>query len=69
MINIQNSKETAHKKLEERNNKIVSDFKTTFYRINNRDALDSEIIDNLKDKMDMPTLLKIIESQKNYTLV
>ena len=69
VINIQNSKETAHKKLEERNNKIVSDFKTTFYRINNRDALDSEIIDNLKDKMDMPTLLKIIESQKNYTLV
>ena len=69
VINIQNSKETAHKKLEERNNKIVSDFKTTFYRINNRDALDSEIIDNLKDKMDMPILLKIIESQKNYTLV
>ena len=69
VINIQNSKETAHKKLEERNNKIVSDFKTTFYRINNRDALDTEIIDNLKDKMDMPILLKIIESQKNYTLV
>ena len=69
VINIQNSKETAHKKLEERNNKIVSDFKTTFYRINNRDALDTEIIDNLKDKMDMPTLLKVIESQKNDTLV
>lgn len=69
VINIQNSKETAHKKLEEKNNKIVSDFKTTFYRINNRDALDTEIIDNLKDKMDMPILLKIIESQKNDTLV
>ena len=69
VINIQNSKETAHKKLEEKNNKIVSDFKTTFYRINNRDALDTEIIDNLKDKMDMPTLLKVIESQKNDTLV
>ena len=69
VINIQNSKETAHKKLEEKNNKIVSDFKKTFYRINNRDALDTEIIDNLKDKMDMPILLKIIESQKNDTLV
>ena len=69
VINLQNSKEFASKKLEEKNNKIVSDFKTTFYRINNRDALDSEIIDNLKDKLEMHTLLKIIESLKSYTLV
>jgi hypothetical protein len=69
VINLQNSKEFASKKLEEKNNKLVSDFKTTFYRINNRDALDSEIIDNLKDKLDMPILLKIIESQKSDTLV
>jgi hypothetical protein len=69
VINLQNSKESAHKKLEEKNNKIVSDFKVTFYRINNRDALDSEIIDNLKDKLEMHTLLKIIESQKSDTLV
>jgi hypothetical protein len=69
VINLQNSKEFASKKLEEKNNKIVSDFKTTFYRINNRDALDSEIIDNLKDKLEMHTLLKIIESQKSDTLV
>jgi hypothetical protein len=69
VINLQNSKEFASKKLEEKNNKIVSDFKTTFYRINNRDALDSEIIDNLKDKLEMHTLLKIIESLKSDTLV
>ena len=69
MINLQNSKEFASKKLEEKNNKLVSDFKTTFYRINNRDALDSEIIDNLKDKLEMHTLLKIIESLKSDTLV
>jgi hypothetical protein len=69
VINLQNSRESAHKKLEEKNNKIVADFKTTFYRINNRDALDSEIIDNLKDKLEMPILVKIIESQKNDTLV
>jgi hypothetical protein len=69
VINLQNSRESAHKKLEEKNNKIVADFKTTFYRINNRHALDSEIIDNLKDKLEMHTLLKIIESQKSYTLV
>lgn len=69
VINLQNNKETAQKKLEEKNNRVVSDFKTTFYRINNRDALDSEIIDNLKDKLEMPTLIKVIESQKNDTLV
>jgi hypothetical protein len=69
VINLQNSKEFASKKLEEKNNKIVSEFKTTFYRINNRDALDSEIIDNLKDKLEMHILLKIIESQKSDTLV
>ena len=69
VINLQNSKEIASKKLEEKNNKLVSDFKTTFYRINNRDALDSEIIDNLKDKLEMHTLLKIIESLKSDTLV
>lgn len=69
VINLQNNKEFASKKLEEKNNKIVADFKTTFYRINNRDALDSEIIDNLKDKLEMPILLKIIESQKSDTLV
>jgi hypothetical protein len=69
VINTQNNKETTQKRFNEKNNKIVSDFKVTFYRINNRDALDSEIIDNLKDKVDMSTLVKIIETQKNDTLV
>jgi hypothetical protein len=69
VINMQNNKETTQKRFNEKNNKIVSDFKVTFYRINNRDALDSEIIDNLKDKVDISTLVKIIETQKNDTLV
>jgi hypothetical protein len=69
VINIQNNKENAVKKIDEKNKKIVADFKITFYRINNRDALDSEIIDNLKDKLEMPILLKIIESLKSDTLV
>jgi hypothetical protein len=69
VINMQNNKENAVKKVDEKNKKIVADFKITFYRINNRDALDSEIIDNLKDKLEMPILLKIIESLKSDTLV
>ena len=69
VINMQNNKENAVKKVDEKNKKIVADFKITFYRINNRDALDSEVIDNLKDKLEMPILLKIIESLKSDTLV
>lgn len=69
VINAQNNREISRKKISENNNKLVSEFKNTFFKIHNRDALDDEIIDNLKDKMGMTTLLQIIESQKNDTLV
>ena len=69
VINAQNSKEISRKKISEKNNRLVSDFKNTFFKINNRQALDDEIIDNLKDKIEMITLLQIIESHKNDTLV
>ena len=36
-------------------------FKTTFFNINNREPLDSEILDNLKDKYDINMLIKIID--------
>jgi hypothetical protein len=69
IINIQNNKDIIQHKNNEKYNKIVSDFKITFYKINNRDALDSEIIDNLKNKIEMPNLLKIIDLQKSDSLV
>jgi len=69
IINIQNNKDIIQHKNNEKYNKIVSDFKITFYKINNRDALDSEIIDNLKNKIDMQNLLKIIDLQKSDSLV
>ena len=46
---------------EKQNMEQIMSFKRTFYDINNRDALDSEIIDNLKDKIEMQMLLKILE--------
>jgi len=46
---------------EKQNIDTVLNFKRTFYNINNREALDSEITDNLKDKIDLPILVKIIE--------
>ena len=65
IINIQNNKDIIQHKNNEKYNKIVSDFKITFYKINNRDALDSEIIDNLKNKIEMQNLVKIIDFQKS----
>jgi hypothetical protein len=59
---------------EKQNIDSVLTFKRTFYDINNRDALESEIIDNLKDKIDVPLLLKTIDHLKknednmNYSL-
>jgi len=49
---------------EKQNLDSVLSFKRTFYDINNRDALDSEIIDNLKDKIEMTLLLKTIDQIK-----
>jgi hypothetical protein len=43
---------------------LILSFKRTFYNINNRDALDSEIIDNLKDMIEPQLLLKIIDQLK-----
>lgn len=58
---------------EKQNFEIISNFKQTFFDINNREALDSEIIDNLKDKIELSILLKTIEKinknqQNNVTI-
>jgi hypothetical protein len=46
---------------EKQNIDIICNFKRTFFDINNREALESEIIDNLKDKIELSILLKTIE--------
>ena len=53
--------------LKEANLKIVKDFKTLFYRFNNREATDSEMIDNLQEKMTSSELKTSIEQMKQYT--
>lgn len=57
-------KDIRSKKTQELNNKIVSDFIISFKNLNNRDPMESEIIDNLKDKMNAKILEKIIEQNK-----
>jgi hypothetical protein len=49
---------------EKQNMDLIIGFKRTFYNINNRDALDSEIIDNMKDMIEPQLLLKIIDQLK-----
>uniref|UniRef100_A0A6C0IGQ6 SMODS and SLOG-associating 2TM effector domain-containing protein n=1 Tax=viral metagenome TaxID=1070528 RepID=A0A6C0IGQ6_9ZZZZ len=62
--NLQQMKEIKLKKTNENNNQIVNDFITSFTSLNNREPMESEIYDNLKDKMNIKTLEKIIEKNK-----
>jgi hypothetical protein len=57
-------KKNKLKKTIETNNKAVKDFINLFTSLNNREPMESEIVDNLKDKMDIATIKKIIEENK-----
>jgi hypothetical protein len=59
----QNIKENRRKKINEEQRNSVIEFKNMFYNINNRNPMHSEIIDNLKDKIELSILKKIIEEQ------
>jgi hypothetical protein len=63
LLMIQSNKENMKHKMNEYNHNAVSDFKKVFYNLNNREPMESEIIDNLKDKIELSTLLQIIEIQ------
>jgi len=67
-LNNQLDKQNKLKKMVETNNKILSDFITQFYNLNNRQPMESEIIDNLKDKIEMSKLKKILEDKKTLNL-
>jgi hypothetical protein len=67
-MQIQLVKINKQKRLDELNTKIVNDFIVLFKDLNNREPLDSEIIDNLRDKMDVSTIEKNIENYKSLQL-
>lgn len=58
------TKENKIKKSQDQNNKMVKDFIKLFNDMNNREPIDSEIIDNLKDKIDITILQQIIYDSK-----
>ena len=63
LLMIQSNKENMKHKMNEYNHNAVSEFKKIFINLNNRPPMDSEIIDNLKDKIELSTLLQIIDIQ------
>ena len=57
-------KENKVKKKGENNYKDVNDFIDLFFKINNREPMENEIFDNLKDKMELLTIKNILEQIK-----
>ena len=60
--------DNKQKKQIELNNKIVTDFVELFRNLNNREPMETEIMDNLKDKVDITTIKKILEDGKILNL-
>ena len=63
-IKSQLEKQNKVKRTNENNQKMVLDFINLFISLNNREPMETEIIDNLKDKLDINTVKKIIEGNK-----
>lgn len=71
-IKLQISKENRIKRITEENNRIVIEFLKSFNNLNNREPMLSEVIDNLKDKVPVETITRIIEnnlSSKNIQMI
>ena len=62
------TKHNKIKKQNELNKKIIYDFIKLFTDLNNREPMESEIIDNLKDKINPEIIKKIIDENKSMTL-
>jgi hypothetical protein len=67
LLKTQNLKDNKEKKLAETQNNLVLEFKKMFNNLHNREPMNSEIIDNLKDKIELSSLKKIIEEQETAT--
>lgn len=67
-MKLQLIKQNKIKKQNELNKKIVTDFIQLFTNLHNREPMESEILDNLKDKMSIETIKKIIDENKNLTI-
>jgi hypothetical protein len=57
-------KQNKIKKTNHHNNQLVNDFITLFMNVNNREPMDTEIIDNLKEKIDVNIINNIIDKRR-----
>ncbi len=64
-IKLQEMVQTKNKKQNEANKKTVEDFIKFFNDLNNREPMESEIIDNLKDKLPIEKLNKLMDEIRN----
>jgi hypothetical protein len=65
IIKLQNSIENKKKMENENNINSVKDFIKTFYHLNHRDPIETEIISNLQEKIQPSIIKKILEDLKN----
>ena len=63
-LNSQLEKQNKVKRTNENNRKMVLEFINLFISLNNREPMETEIIDNLTDKLDINTVKKIFEDNK-----
>lgn len=67
-IKLQLIRHNKIKKENELNKKIVQDFINLFYNLNNRQPVESEIIDNLKDKINPEIIKNILDENKKSAI-
>jgi hypothetical protein len=65
ILKIQNTLENKKKMENENNINSVKDFIKTFYNLNHREPIETEIINNLQEKIDPVIIKKILEEIKN----
>ena len=68
-MRIKMSNDNKQKKQVEINHKIVTDFVELFRNLNNREPMETEILDNLKDKIDIATIKNILDDGKILNLM
>jgi hypothetical protein len=61
-------KQNKIRKQDELDRKIVSDFIILFTNLNNREPMETEIIDNLKEKIDINTIKKIMDQNRTLSV-
>ena len=67
-MRLQLTKQNKIKKQNELNKKIINDFIILFNNLNNREPMESEIIDNLKEKIDINIIRKIIDENRTLSV-